>query len=95
MKMNKNDEVDETRFCKKCGCELVSTNKRKLCENCRRNRNKQIGRALAGIGTTAVSIILFLPQILGALNNNADDDSDKENDYYSATESDADDDDSQ
>ena len=29
----------EIRYCKKCGCELTSTNKKKLCENCRRNKN--------------------------------------------------------
>ena len=29
----------EIRYCKKCGCELTSTNKKKLCENCRRDKN--------------------------------------------------------
>ncbi len=35
---NKPDETPDIRNCKKCGCELVSTNKRKLCEHCRRER---------------------------------------------------------
>ena len=35
---NKPDEPPDIRNCKKCGCELVSTNKRKLCEHCRRER---------------------------------------------------------
>lgn len=39
--MNKSGEA-EIRYCKKCGCELVSTNKHKLCDNCRRERNKNI-----------------------------------------------------
>ena len=37
-----NNKDPEIRYCKKCGCELVSTNKHKLCDNCRRERNANI-----------------------------------------------------
>ena len=50
----------ETRYCKKCGCELVSTNKHKLCDNCRHSRNEKIRNRVVGIGTTALSIGLIV-----------------------------------
>lgn len=37
-----NNKDPEICYCKKCGCELVSTNKHKLCDNCRRERNANI-----------------------------------------------------
>ncbi|MBP3761847.1 MAG: hypothetical protein J6I55_10340 [Ruminococcus sp.] len=48
----------EIRYCKKCGCELTSTNKKKLCENCRRNKNgvvKNIGAALLGVAFIVIT----------------------------------------
>ena len=54
------NEKTEIRYCKKCGCELVSTNKNKLCENCRRTRNqgiKKIGGTLAVLGVVALAAI--------------------------------------
>ena len=49
--MSNNDAGGEVRFCKKCGCELVSTNKRKLCDNCRREHAGKIRNVgLIGVG---------------------------------------------
>jgi len=51
------NENQETRYCKKCGCELMSTNKKKLCENCRRNRINNIKNWGLGItGTVGMAI---------------------------------------
>ena len=36
------NENTETRYCKKCGCELMSTNKKKLCADCFRKRNEKL-----------------------------------------------------
>ncbi len=52
-------EKNEIRYCKKCGCELMSTNKKKLCENCRRNRNQTIKNTALGIGGTVVGVVIF------------------------------------
>ena len=50
----------KTRYCKKCGCELVSTNKHKLCDNCRHSRNETIRNTVIGAGGTLLSIGLFV-----------------------------------
>ena len=53
--------MNEIRYCKKCGCELMSTNKKKLCENCRRNKNgtiRKISRA-AGSALGLAGVVLF------------------------------------
>lgn len=34
------------RYCKKCGAELPSTEKKKLCINCRRKRGEKIKNAI-------------------------------------------------
>jgi len=47
-------------YCKKCGCELVSTNKHKLCDNCRRERNANIRNGVLGAVGTVGSIALFI-----------------------------------
>lgn len=48
----------EIRYCKKCGCELMSSNTKKLCESCRRNRNNNIKKGLIGFGGTLSAIAL-------------------------------------
>jgi|GEM_PF-925016 len=90
MKTKNNDEVEEIRYCKKCGCELASTNRHKLCENCRRSRNKKIREwAVGGLG--AIGIIIFAGKNLGELRDNtSSDDSNVDNDNDS-NESDSDD----
>lgn len=53
--------MNEIRYCKKCGCELMSTNKKKLCENCRRNKNGTI-RKISGAVVSALGlagVVLF------------------------------------
>lgn len=58
-----NNKDPEIRYCKKCGCELVSTNKHKLCDNCRRERNANIRNGVLGaVGTVAVLRYLLLPR---------------------------------
>lgn len=57
-------ETPDIRYCKKCGCELVSTNKRKLCEHCRRERAEKWRRrgewALGIAGAAGLVITKFL-----------------------------------
>ena len=55
--MSNNKDL-EIRYCKKCGCELVSTNKHKLCDNCRRERNAIIRNGVLGaVGTVVLFIV--------------------------------------
>ena len=55
-----NNTEPEIRYCKKCGCELVSTNKHKQCDNCRRERNAKFRKvALTALGTVG-SVALFV-----------------------------------
>lgn len=54
-----NNKDPEIRYCKKCGCELVSTNKHKLCDNCRRERNANIRNGVLG-AVGMVGIALFI-----------------------------------
>ena len=59
--IDKQGEILPTiRYCKKCGCELVSTNKHKLCDNCRRERNANIRNGVLGAVGTVGSIALFI-----------------------------------
>lgn len=53
-------EVTETRYCKKCGCELASTNKHKLCDNCRRKQVENIRNGVLGVAGTVGSVALFI-----------------------------------
>lgn len=58
--MSKNEDIPTVHYCKKCGCELVSTNKHKLCDNCRRDRNGKIHKGVLGGGGAMLSIALFI-----------------------------------
>lgn len=58
--MSKEYKDIEVRFCKKCGCELASANRRKLCENCRRERVGKIKSRAAGGAAVAGSLIMFV-----------------------------------
>lgn len=75
-----NEEVEQIRYCKKCGCELASTSKRKLCENCRRKRNAKIREWGAGAVATVVGLFLVVPKLLGNLNDNTSSDVDSSGD---------------
>ena len=48
------------RRCKKCGCELVSTNKHKLCDDCRRDRNHKIGTGIKAGGAVLFSALVLV-----------------------------------
>lgn len=58
--MSSNDTGSKVRFCKKCGCELVSTNMGKLCDSCRRERASKIRKGVMGAVGTVGSIALFV-----------------------------------
>lgn len=58
--MSKNNNDGEIRFCKKCGCELASTNKRNTCDNCRRERAGKIRKGAIAAVTTVGSIAMFV-----------------------------------
>ena len=60
--MTKNEVADnsEIRYCKECGCELSSTNKHKLCDNCRRERAVKIRNGALGTVGAVGSIALFV-----------------------------------
>lgn len=66
MTSNNNNEV---RFCKKCGCELVSTNKHKTCANCRHSRNEKIkNRFIAPAALAVVACVKkFGPKVVNTL----------------------------
>lgn len=59
--MNNKVNEGETRYCKKCGCELMSTNTHKLCDNCRHTRNAKIRNDVIGGATVlgTLAIIFF------------------------------------
>ena len=62
--MMSNNKGPEIRYCKKCECELVSTNKYKLCDNCRRERNANIRKdvlcAVSTVGSIALCIVTIV-----------------------------------
>ena len=60
MKMLKNEKSTKIRYCKKCGCELASTNKHDFCDNCRRERASMIRKGVLGTFGTIGSIVLFI-----------------------------------
>ena len=49
------------RYCKKCGCELMSTNRHKTCENCRRKNMGTIKNFIKAAVTTVsmIGIVIF------------------------------------
>lgn len=58
--MATNEKNTKIRYCKKCGCELMSTNKHDLCDNCRRERASNIRKGVLGTIGTLGSIALFV-----------------------------------
>ena len=55
--------MDGIRHCKKCGCELSSFNKSKLCESCKQQKAETVKKVFAGIGTglaTVGSVVLVI-----------------------------------
>lgn len=60
--MAKNEVIDnnEIKYCKKCGYELSSANKYKLCDNCRRERAAKIRNGALGVVGTLGSMALFV-----------------------------------
>lgn len=62
--MMSNNKGPEIRYCKKCECELVSTNKHKLCDNCRRERNANFRKDVLGAVGMVGSIALIVTNIV-------------------------------
>lgn len=52
--------MNEVRYCKKCRCELMSNNKHKMCDDCRRKRNKKIRDGIVGTGKALGSVAAVL-----------------------------------
>ena len=68
MNKNKNNE-QKIRYCKKCGCELASTNKSRLCASCQNKRKAFWGKiAKDTIFVFAAGIAIF-PHGLIRFNN--------------------------
>lgn len=58
--MNKNNnDLKDSKFCSNCGCELVSSNKYKQCENCRRQKAGKL-RTFLGLGSTVITTGLII-----------------------------------
>lgn len=55
-----NNDTIQVRYCKKCGCELASTNRKKLCDNCRRERAANIRKGILAAGSAVGSVVLFV-----------------------------------
>ena len=55
------DEAADVFYCTECGCELISTNKYKLCDNCRRKKASKIKSMLkfGGSVITTIGMIVF------------------------------------
>lgn len=57
-----------TRYCEKCGCELVSTNTHKLCDSCRRHGIEAAKKVALTVGGTAVAVFFAVKK--GFFNGN-------------------------
>ena len=53
-----NNENETVRYCKKCGCELMSTNTHKLCDHCRRERARKRREGFLKLGAIAGGVFL-------------------------------------
>lgn len=73
---------NEVHFCKKCGAELPSTEKSKLCINCRRKRGERIRNTVFTIAIAAGSFLLGKEHIRKPIDDsddNTDEGADNEN----------------
>ncbi len=55
-----NNDSIKVRHCKKCGCELASTNKNKLCDNCRREKVANIRKGILAAGSAVGGVLFFI-----------------------------------
>ena len=51
------NESSEIRYCKKCNCELMSTNKKKLCANCRKEKISNIRNGALLFGAVITTLV--------------------------------------
>lgn len=63
-------EKNEIRYCKKCGCELMSTNKKKLCENCRLEKTEKGKKAGYVIVAAVTTVALAVSKVKGKNDSN-------------------------
>lgn len=55
--MNDEMNVDEIKYCKKCGCELMSTNNYGMCDNCKgKSANKKKKGVLAALSIAGAAV---------------------------------------
>ena len=53
-----NNETEVIRVCKKCGSEMASDSKHKICDNCRRERAEKIRKwVFRGVATLSLFFI--------------------------------------
>ncbi len=60
MGRNKSSDINKIKYCKKCGCELSSTNKYKHCDNCRRETTVKIRDGVIVIAGVLGSVAVVL-----------------------------------
>lgn len=59
-------DTHKVRYCRnrKCHCELMSTNKKGICEDCRRKRNNIIGSVIGVCGGMAGIVLPVVKKVL-------------------------------
>lgn len=55
--------------CKRCGCELPSDARGKLCESCKTRRNEKIG-CIGGIALSIVGVVTWIIKTILNKNSN-------------------------
>ena len=53
----------ETRYCKKCGCELSQETKGKYCIKCKGEKRSTV-RKIIGFGTALVAVVTVLQKFI-------------------------------
>ena len=54
------ESFNTIKYCKKCGCELASTSRYKLCDNCRRDRAMKTRNGALGVAGTIATALIFV-----------------------------------
>ena len=83
MMTNNTIEEQQPRYCKKCGTEIPSTGKSKLCINCRRRRGEKIRNAVFATCTVIGSIFVG-KQVINKPSGDSTTNVDKEDDSEQA-----------
>lgn len=73
-------EENVPRYCKKCGAELPSTDKSKLCINCRRKKGETIRNAVLTVAAFAgtIAAVISRKELFNDTTPDIDDDDNNE-----------------